>query len=89
MSLQTQLNNMNLLFRSAKPVQSLVQVQAQSTQIPTQSTHIPAQYTNSPPFPYDYSSPDGPVEFVIKTDRVGPNPDPTYCYLKRTHACEQ
>jgi hypothetical protein len=31
---------------------------------------------------------DDPVISRRKFDRTGPNPDPTYCYLRRTMACQ-
>ena len=31
---------------------------------------------------------DDPVISRRQFDRTGPNPDPTYCYLRRTMACQ-
>lgn len=34
-----------------------------------------------------YVNPD-PVKSFIRADRAGPTPDPTFCYLQKTNACQ-
>lgn len=36
---------------------------------------------------YDYVNAD-PVKSFIRADRCGPNPNPEFCYLQKTKACE-
>lgn len=35
-----------------------------------------------------YVDPD-PVKSFIRADRCGPNPDPEWCYLQKTKACQR